>query len=118
LQNFMNLKVWGKAHRLTLAVYRGTKSFPKEELFGLTNQIRRASASIGANIAEGCGRTDVEFGRFLQFAVGSASELQYHLLLSRDLAFVPEPEYRQLSSQTDDVKRMLVTLLAKVRHPN
>ena len=89
----MNLKVWSKAHRLTLAVYRCTKRFPKEELFGLTGQIRRASASIGANIAEGCGRADGEFGRFLQIAVGSAGELQYHLILSRDLSFLAEPEY-------------------------
>jgi four helix bundle protein len=115
LQNFKNLKVWNKAHRLTLDLYRCTQRFPKQELFGLTSQIRRCSASIGANIAEGCGRTDPEFGRFLQIAVGSASELQYHLLLSRDLELFPETEYARLSTEANDVKRMLVTLLTKVR---
>jgi four helix bundle protein len=118
LQNFKNLKVWDKAHRLTLDLYRCTQRFPKQELFGLTSQIRRCGTSIGANIAEGCGRTDAEFGRFLQIAVGSASELQYHLLLSRDLELLSEQEYARLSTEASDVKRMLVTLLSRVRTAN
>ena len=86
MQDFRNLKVWDKAHTLTLDVYKTSKSFPREEMYGLTSQIRRASVSIGANIAEGaCRRGDVDFARFLQIAAGSASELDYHLLLSRDL---------------------------------
>ena len=83
MQSFRNLKVWEKAHRLTLDVYRSTKMFPRDETYGLTSQIRRAAGSIGANIAEGsCRKGDCEFSRFLQIAMGSASELEYHLLLA------------------------------------
>ena len=79
MQNFRNLKVWQKAHMLTLDVYKATKSFPREEMYGLTSQIRRASVSIAANIAEGtCRNGDADFGRFLQMAAGSASEVEYH----------------------------------------
>jgi four helix bundle protein len=86
MQSFRNLKVWEKSHCLTLDVYKCSKSFPREEVYGLTSQMRRASTSIGANIAEGsCRRGDVDFARFLQMAAGSASELEYHLLLAHDL---------------------------------
>ena len=82
MQSFLKLKVWEKAHAVTLDIYSVTRSFPKDELFGLTSQMRRASASIGANIAEGTSRKgDGEFGRFLYIAIGSASELEYHLFL-------------------------------------
>jgi four helix bundle protein len=85
MRDFRELKVWHKAHQLTLAVYSATKTFPRDELYGLTSQIRRAAVSIGANIAEGAGKNSpAEFGRFLQIALGSASELEYHLLLSGD----------------------------------
>ena len=88
MKDFRNLEVWDKAHQLTLNVYRITKTFPGDEKFGLTSQIRRCAASVAANIAEGCGRTgNAEFHRFLQIAMGSASELEYHLLLSRDLEY-------------------------------
>lgn len=118
MQNFQNLAVWQKAHRLTLDLYRSTKQFPKDELFGLTGQIRRASVSIGANIAEGCGRTGPDFGRFLQIAVGSASELQYHLLLSRDLGLISARDYERLAGQLTDTKKMLVRLLGTVKAAN
>lgn len=86
VKDFRELKVWGKAHEMALRSYRLTESFPKHELFGMTNQIRRCEASIPANIAEGCGRLgNAELHRFLQIACGSASELEYHLLLARDL---------------------------------
>ena len=86
LKDFRNLKVWEQAHFLTLHLYQATANFPREELFGLTSQIRRSAASTGANIAEGCGkRGNNELQRFLQFASGSSSELDYHLLLARDL---------------------------------
>ncbi|MGH7538719.1 MAG: four helix bundle protein, partial [Gemmatimonadales bacterium] len=86
VRDFRELKVWGKAHALTLNLYKLTRSFPKEELYRLTAQIRRAAASIGANIAEGCGRRSRrDFARFLQVGLSSASELQYHLLLAADL---------------------------------
>ena len=83
MKDFRQLKVWDKSHELALSIYRATKDFPKEELYGLTSQIRRASMSIPTNIAEGCGRnTDADFARFLQMAMGSASETEYHLLLA------------------------------------
>ena len=95
MKDFHDLRVWENAHRLTLEVYKLTCSFPREELFGLTSQIRRCCVSIGANIGEGCGkRGNNEFQRFLQIAAGSASELDYHLLLARDLGFVADDAYR------------------------
>ncbi len=116
MQDFRNLKVWERAHQLTLALYRCTRSFPKEELYGLTSQIRRSAASIGANIAEGCCRKgDVEFSRFLQIAIGSASELDYHLLLARDLELLKSSDYAQLASGVSGLKRMLTTFQQKLR---
>jgi four helix bundle protein len=88
MKDFKEFKVWQKAHSLTVAIYSASKSFPKEEVYGLTGQLRRAAVSVGANIAEGCGRrSDGEFVGFLQIARGSAAEVEYHLLLVRDLRF-------------------------------
>lgn len=88
MKDFRDLRVWEKSPKLTLEIYGITAGFPRHELYGLTSQIRRCSASIGANIAEGCGkRENNEFQRYLQIASGSASKLDYHLLLSRDLGF-------------------------------
>ena len=116
MQDFKQLKVWKKAHMLTLKIYKMTTNFPKEELFGLTSQIRRASASIPANIAEGCGRGgDADFARFLQIAMGSASELEYHLLLARELNYLNKSEYEDSNKQVIDIKRMLTTLIKTVR---
>jgi four helix bundle protein len=107
MKDFRELIVWQKAHELTLAVYKATRDYPKEEVYGLTSQTRRASASIAANIAEGCGRaTDADFARFLQNAFGSAIELEYHLLLAHDLEHLPTPAYQRLDAQTIEVKRM------------
>ena len=108
MRDFRELKVWHKAHGLTLDVYRATKSFPKEELYGLTSQIRRAAVSIGANIAEGAGKNSrFEFARYLQIASGSASELEYHLLLSSDLGYLVPEIYELLSEQVIETKKML-----------
>jgi four helix bundle protein len=116
MQDFRNLKVWEKAHVLTLAIYRSSKTFPRDEMYGLTSQMRRASASIGANIAEGaCRRGDVDFARFLKIAVGSASELEYHLLLARDLQLLNRSDYQRLADETVEVKRMLASLMQKLR---
>jgi len=116
VQDFKNLKVWERAHRLTLSVYQTTRCFPKEELYGLTSQMRRASSSIGANIAEGCGRRgNPELLRFLQIAMGSASELEYHLLLARDLNLMEVNAHRNVSREVAEVKRMLATLISKLR---
>lgn len=117
MKNFRDLKVWQKSHELTLSVYNVTKTFPREELYGLTSQIRRASSSIPANIAEGCGRQgNAEFARFLQIAFGSANELEYHLILSRDLKILDSEQHRQIENQLLEVKRMLAALLIKVRN--
>jgi four helix bundle protein len=119
MQGFRNLRVWEKSHRLTLDIYAFSKAFPREEMFGLTSQMRRASASIGMNIAEGCCRKgDVEMGRFLQIAMGSASELEYQLLLAHDLDYLRNSAYEQLAVQVVDVKRMLSSLMQKVKAVN
>jgi len=116
VKDFRDLKVWRKAHDLTLAVYLLTRGFPKDELYGLTSQMRRASASIGANIAEGCGRTGGgELGRFLQIAAGSASELEYHLLLCRDLHLLTHADYEKLAVNVAEVKRMLCAFVKKLK---
>lgn len=116
MKNFKELVVWKKSHQMTLDVYKATSCFPKEELYGLTSQLRRCSASIGANIAEGSGRrSDNEICRFLQIARGSASEAEYHLLLAHDLRFLSEDDFRKLSRQADEVQRMLTALMQSFR---
>ena len=116
LRGFRELKVWQKAHYLTLAVCKATTTFPRDELYGLTSQIRRSSASVPANIAEGCGRNgDAELARFLQIAMGSASELEYHLLLARDLGFLDESRYESLASEVTQVKRMLTSFILRLK---
>jgi four helix bundle protein len=118
MEDFKNLKAWSKAHELTLAVYQRTRTFPKDEIYGLTSQIRRASASIGANIAEGCGRrSDPELKRFVQIARGSASELEYHLLLARDLLFLTPDEFRNLEAKIMEIQRMLAALSQRLQRP-
>ncbi|MBI1854633.1 MAG: four helix bundle protein, partial [Chloroflexi bacterium] len=83
MKDFRQLKVWEKSHALTLAIYKATEQFPKQELYALTNQIQRAAVSVPANIAEGCGKnTDAELARYFQIAMGSSSELEYLLLLA------------------------------------
>ena len=116
MQSFKNLKVWEKAHVLTVDVYRSSKPFPRDEVYGLTSQMRRSAASIGANIAEGsCRKGDCELGRFLQIAMGSASELEYHLLLARDLELLRMVDYHRLSEGTVEVKRMLASFIHKLK---
>jgi len=116
MKDFRDLKVWSKAHNMALSAYRLTVHFPKEEMYGLTSQIRRAGASIPANIAEGCGRDgDGELARFLQIAAGSASELEYHLLLAKDLGMVSEEGHSAMAAKLTELRRMLTALLGKVR---
>jgi four helix bundle protein len=117
MQDFQKLVVWQKAHQLTLDVYRITRTYPKEELYGLTSQTRRAAASIPANIAEGCGRNSgADLARFLHIGAGSASELDYHLILARDLDFIKRSDQSKLSKDISEIKRMLFSLHKKV-HP-
>src|SRR4051794_28931682 len=115
MQSFRELHVWRKGHELTLMLYRLTARFPREELFGLTRQIRRAASSIPANIAEGCGRgSDADFGRFLQMAMGSASELEYHLILAHELGYLEITGYETCTDETIQIKRMLTALLTRL----
>ena len=114
-QDFNRLAVWRRSHTLTLDVYRRTDNFPRAEMFGLTSQLRRAAASVAANLAEGSGRTQAEFGRFVQISMGSACEVEYHLLLARDLGYLPSEEYERLAEEIRAIKRMLTALLKTVR---
>lgn len=115
MQNFRELKVWQK-DELTLAIYGVTKSFPREEVYGLTSHLRRSSSSVAANLAEGCARGgDAEFARFCSIAMGSASELEYHLLLAKDLNFVKPETYEDLNDRVTELKRMLVGLHQKLK---
>jgi four helix bundle protein len=115
MKDFRDLTVWRRAHELTLHVYKLTASFPAEERFGLTSQIRRCTVSIASNIAEGCGRgSDAELGRFLQIAMGSASELEYQLLLAADLAFSTSTDCDSAIQEVVQVKRMLAGFLKKL----
>jgi four helix bundle protein len=116
MRDFRQIRVWEKAHKLTLKIYKTTAQFPREELYGLTSQLRRSSASIPANIAEGFGRGgNVELARFLQIGMGSAYEVEYHILLAKDLYFVNATVYDKLQQEVVEVKRMLAALLTKVR---
>jgi four helix bundle protein len=116
LKDFKELKVWNKAHEVTLELYRLTRQFPKEELYGLTSQIRSAASSMGANIAEGSGRrSDGEMSRFLHIARGSAVELEYHLFLARDLELLPASSFTALERQVDEIQRMLTSLIQRVQ---
>jgi len=116
VKDFKDVRVWTKAHSLTLGIYKATRGFPREELFGLTSQMRRSASSIGANIAEGSGRrSDGELTRFLHIARGSAAELEYHLLLARDLELLSDITHSLLVKQTDEVQRMLTSLIQQVQ---
>lgn len=109
--DFKKLAVWQAAHSLTCDVYRNTIGFPKTEAYGLTSQLRRSAASIPANLAEGCGRNrDSELGRYVHISLGSAAELEYHLLLSHDVGFMDEPAYSRLSAQVREIQSMLAGL--------
>ena len=113
--DYRTLKVWERSQRLTLGVYESTRSFPREELFGLTGQLRRAASSIAANVAEGYGRGgDAELGRFLKIARGSASELAYHLVLARDLTHLEASRFEHLITEVQGVGRMLTTFIDRL----
>ena len=119
MQNYKDLKVWEKAHYFTLKVYELTKAFPKEEIYSLTNQIRRASSSVPANIAEGCGKnTQNDFAHFLNIALGSSNEAEYFLILSKDLGYLNQNNFDMLFQIINEIKGMLISLIGKVRLKN
>jgi four helix bundle protein len=107
MRNYRDLQVWGKAHNLTVELYRISRDFPREEIYGLTSQLRRAAVSVGSNLAEGCGRrTSAELARFVKIALGSASELDYQLLLARDLGFMKEDDFTNSFVALTEVRKM------------
>jgi len=109
MRDFRKIQVWERAHQFALQVYKITSSLPKEELYGLTSQMRRAAMSIPSNIAEGCGRdTQTELARFIHIASGSASELEYQLILAHDLGYIRDELYPNLNAEINEIKRMLV----------
>ncbi len=119
MRNFRQLEVWKKAHELTLDLYRISTNFPSEERFGITSQLRRAAASIGANLAEGCGRdTDSDFKRFVHIARGSAFEVEYHILLAKDLEMISAANNESLNAKINEVKRMLFGLARFLENSN
>jgi four helix bundle protein len=108
MRNFKELSVWQRSHALTLKIYQYTKTYPKEELFGLTSQMRRAASSIPSNIAEGAGRhSDAEMKHFLVIARGSASELEYQLILSHDLTYLPDNVFIELNTELNEIQKMI-----------
>ena len=118
MQNFKELKVWEKSHQLTLSIYRASAKFPKEEIYSLTNQLRRAASSIPANIAEGCGKnSQADLANFLNISLGSANETEYFLILSKDFFYLTEEQFTILSNSINEVKAMLISLIGKVRAP-
>ena len=115
MRDFKKYDIWKLSHLLTLEVYKITESFPKEEIFGLTSQIRRASSSIGMNIVEGCGRgSDEDFKRFLRNASGSAFEVEYILLLSKDLNYISEEKFIELTPKAEELKMKISKLILKI----
>ena len=119
MQDYRKLKVWQKSHSLVLRIYNATCTLPEPERYGLTSQMRRAAVSVPANIAEGCARSGrIEFRQFLHISAGSASELDYLLLLGRDLHFLTEKQYEALSSSLQEVRRMLTGLIERLSTSN
>ena len=119
MQDYRDLKVWEKAHQFVLTVYKYTQTFPKEEKYGLKSQLRRAAASIPANIAEGAGRgTASELAQFIQIAAGSAGEADYLLYLCGDLDYIGEDEYGKLSGELTEIRKMLTALIKTLRSKN
>lgn len=119
MKDFRSLKVWEKAHALTLAIYKSTEQFPKQELYSLTNQVQRAAVSIPANIAEGCGKdSDAELKRYFSIAMGSSSELEYLLLLARDLGYLQVSAYQSIQNDLVETRKMLNAFIQKLKaHP-
>jgi len=112
MKDFRTLQVWKKSHLLTIDIYLITQELPKSEIYGLTSQIRRAVSSVPTNIAEGCGRgSDLDFARFIQIAMGSASESLYLLILLSDLKYIDEEKSQNLIERVNEIMKMLSSLL-------
>lgn len=115
MRDFKKYDIWQLSHELTLEIYRITNLFPKEEMYGITSQIRRASSSISTNISEGCGRnSDAEFNQFLNIALGSALETEYLLILSKDLTYIDESVFVNLEKKVNIIKSKIYNLKSKI----
>ena len=118
MRDFKKYNIWKLSHELTLELNNVTKQYPNEEIYGITSQIKRAAVSIPNNISEGCGRdSDSEFNRFLSIALGSASELEYLIILSKDLNYIDEEISTKLITNINDIKRKIYTLKQKIKQP-
>lgn len=116
MKDFRQLQIWQRSHKLTLELYRVTGAFPKHELYGLVSQMRRSASSIPTNIAEGSGRdTEADFARFLQIAMGSGSEIEYQLILARDIQYLTAADFHLISTELVEIKRMLNAFIQKLR---
>ena len=116
MRDFKKYDIWKLSHAFTLKIYDFTKSYPKDEIYGIISQIRRASSSIPTNISEGCGRdSDAEFNRFLTIALGSASEVEYLIILSKDLNYIDENSFTILNEEINKIKRKIYTLKQKLK---
>jgi four helix bundle protein len=116
MRDFKKYDIWKLSHVFTLKIYDVTKTYPKDEIYGLISQIRRASSSIPTNISEGCGRdSDAEFNRFLTIALGSASEAEYLTILSKDLNYIDENLFIILNEEINTIKRKIYSLKQKLK---
>lgn len=117
MQDYHNLTMWQRSHKLTIEIYKLTlEQFPREELFGQTTQIRRAAASIPTNIAEGCGRSSrVELAQFLNIAAGSTSEVEYEILLAKDTGYLTLEQYEYLSKEIREIRSMIKSYMEQLR---
>ena len=112
MRNFQELEIWKKSHNLCISIYKATRNFPKDELYGLISQLRRSGSSIPTNIAEGCGRnSNPDLRRFLTISAGSCSELQYQLLLSRDLNYLDPEQYKDLNKAVIEIRKMIFAFI-------
>ena len=116
MRDFHKLGIWQRSHQLPLDIYKVSKSFPKDELFGLTSQIRRAASSIPTNIAEGCGRaSNKDYAHFLQIAIGSASEVEYELLLAHDLEYINDEAFNKLTTEIIAIRKMIIKYQSELK---
>jgi four helix bundle protein len=115
MRDYSLLTFWQKSHTLTLKIYKLTATFPKEEMYGLSSQMRRSSSSIPTNIAEGCGRNSTaELNRFFVISAGSSSELEYQILLSKDLNYIDINAYNELKNEVVQIRKMIYAFCAKL----
>ena len=117
--NFKDLAIWQRSHKLTIDIYHATLKFPKEEIYGLTSQIRRAVASIPTNIAEGCGRrTNAELANFLNIASGSASEVEYEILLAKEVGYITAEQCEVWTKEIGEIRSMLAAYMKRLKTEN